>query len=925
VQLDETGKASFDHIYTEPDPRPYFATLRRFDYCIPQQAKPWFAGLVRRHPAARPTVLDIGCSYGINAALLNGGVSMPQLYARYAAAATLSRSELAASDRSLVAAGPGVARFVGLDVSGPALAYAVDAGLLAAAVRADLEEGEPTGEQAAVLGGADLVVSTGCFGYVTDKTLGRVLDACGDARPWMAHFVLRMFSFAPVLEDLAELGYETVQIERPFRQRRFATAEEQSQVLDALGTAGIDPSGLESDGWLYAKLHVSRPRGTKGWTVVDLAAGGDTKPIAGDPAAPIAGDPAAPIAGDPAAPIAGDPAEPIAGDPGRPVAGDPVAAEPTAAAVAEPALRTFDNEGSLPRVPLPALESSCARFLEWCGPLLSPAELAATEAAVADFLRPDSPSRVLQAALSAYDQTPGVHSWLDTFWPYRYLGRRDRIALNANFFFLFQHSGQSQLDRAAGLIASALRYKQELDAEALPPVLLRGQPQSMDQYRYLFATTRIPGPVQDTVRAPYSAAEPGPAAARHIVVFVRNNLFRLEVLDASGRPHSVPDLVDGLRAVRLAGSTPAPAGTAVGSLTSKARAEWAASRDALLAADPANAAALDTIETALFCVCLDDDVPADQLAASDLLLHGDSGNRWFDKAVSLIVFADGSAGINVEHCELDGTTILSFVDALLGTPPPAAEPTGVPGFAPITFGLTDGLRADVVAAADAFTAYAAATATTVVSFPDFGSARAKALRTSPDAFAQLAYQLAHQRAKGHLGATYESIATRHWRHGRTEAMRVVTPQVQAFVAAMQDPDADRDARRAAYFAAAEAHVARAKQCQAGDAPEQHLWELQLIQRRRGAELGVTEPLALYDSPGWTIMREDYLSTSSAPSINIQYFGFGSTSQRCIGIGYVLLPDRLNIYLSTPRPVAEQMHAFADQLRTAVTELVDLLT
>ncbi|WP_147143539.1 choline/carnitine O-acyltransferase, partial [Nocardia ninae] len=124
--------------------------------------------------------------------------------------------------------------------------------------------------------------------------------------------------------------------------------------------------------------------------------------------------------------------------------------------------------------------------------------------------------------------------------------------------------------------------------------------------------------------------------------------------------------------------------------------------------------------------------------------------------------------------------------------------------------------------------------------------------------------------------------------------------------------------------AAAAHVARAKECQAGAAPEQHLWELQWIQRRRGAELGVTEPIPLYDSPGWLIMRDDYLSTSSAPSVNIRYFGFGSTSPRCIGVAYVLLPDRWNLYLATPTTVADEMHAFADHLRTAVADLEALL-
>jgi carnitine O-acetyltransferase len=155
-------------------------------------------------------------------------------------------------------------------------------------------------------------------------------------------------------------------------------------------------------------------------------------------------------------------------------------------------------------------------------------------------------------------------------------------------------------------------------------------------------------------------------------------------------------------------------------------------------------------------------------------------------------------------------------------------------------------------------------------------------------------------------------------------MRVVTPEVLRFVSAMSDEETDDDTRRTALRAAAEAHVERAKQCRAGQAPEQHLWELQLIQERRGQELGVTEPLSLYETPGWQRMRADYLSTSSAPSPNIQYFGFGSTTPLCIGIAYVLLPDRLNLYLSARRQLTSELHAFADGLCRAVPELQTLL-
>jgi carnitine O-acetyltransferase len=888
VDFDATGKVSFDHIYVQPDPRSYFNTLKALDYRIPALAKPYFTDLIDEYTALRrPTtlqVLDIGCSYGINAALLKCDASMAELYDRYCGdeARAQTRGALLAKDRELVRLrGRTDLRVVGLDVSTPALEYGLAAGFLDSAVHADFESQDPTDEQRARCAGTDLIISTGCLGYVTEKTLSRVVSANGAGQPWMAHFVLRMFPFDSVSAALADDGYDTVRVDRRFKQRLFASPQEQELVLDTLSTVGVDPHGLETEGWYYAELFISRPREIARGSVIDLASTD------------------------------------------QPPASQRIPVNTSH----EWSTRTFGNEDRLPRVPLPTLEESCERFLNWCAPLLTDDELATTEAEVASFLQPDGPGRALHAALEQYNASEGVHSWLDTFWPFRYLGRRDRIALNANFFFLFKHAEQPQVERAASLVAAAVDYKLRLDAEAIAPIVQRGQALSMEQNKFLFSTTRIPGEVQDTVRAPYTEEWPGPSTASHIVVFFRGNMFRMDVLGADGQPYAGEDVAAGLRAVLKSGTDRAARDSSVGHLTTKARAEWAASRAALQAIDPDNAAALDTIETALFCLCLEDFAPADDLMACDHLLHGDSGSRWFDKAVSLIVFADGTAGINIEHCGLDGTTILSFVDELVSGPAEdrvAAGPPGLPAIEPIEFVLDDELRADVLGAADAFAAYAEATASTTVSFEDFGANQAKQLRISPDAFVQMAYQLAHKRAKGMVGATYESIATRQYRRGRTEAMRVVTPEVLHFVSTMEDPAADAGAKQAALRAAADAHVARAKQCQSGQAPEQHLWELQLIQQRRGAELAVTEPLALYDTPGWRIMRDDYLSTSSAPSVNIKYFGFGSTSSQCIGVAYVLLPDRFNLYLSTPQPVADQMFAFADRLREAVAELQELL-
>lgn len=588
-------------------------------------------------------------------------------------------------------------------------------------------------------------------------------------------------------------------------------------------------------------------------------------------------------------------------------------------------MRTFGNEERLPRVPLPGLEDSCARFLEWCAPLLNPEQLARSEAAVEQFV--GGPGQELHAALAEYNAS-GVASWMDLFWASQYLGKRKRIALNSNFFFLFTDNGQEQVERAAALIASAVNYKTRLDIEAIPPVVLSGQPQSMVQHKYLFSTTRIPGVEQDTVQTPYSEKRPGPAEARHVVVFYRGNVFRMDVIGPHGNPYALHDLAAGLRSVMEAGVTRAGDDRAVGQLTTKARAEWAASREALLALDPANSQALAVVESALFCLCLEDIEPVDTQGACDQLLHGNSANRWFDKALSLIVFANGQAGINVEHCELDGTPMVAFIDALLGVPPAeqslqsGALTQGTPPVEPVRFVLDAALCKEIREAGDAFAQYATEVATQIVSLPNFGTDRVKALGMSPDAFVQLAYQLAHHRSKGFVGSTYEDVGVRHWRHGRTEAMRVVTPESVQFVEAMADPEADATVCREAFRMAAEKHIARVKQCRAGDGPEQYLAELLLIHTRRG---GDPADLPFFDSPGWVIMRDDYLSTSSAPSVHVQYFGYGPTGEKCIGVPYVFLPDRLNLYLSTPRPNADQMQTFAKDLTEAVADLERLLT
>lgn len=275
------AKANMEAIYGQADPRAYFRELGRLGYAIPELAKPIFMTLIDRLKAVRPApihALDLGCSYGVNAALLKHDRSMAELRAHWAdpALARAEPEQVVAADRAWFhseRADPELA-VIGLDASHPAVAYAEEAGLIDQGLALNLEE-DPLPEAAAeTLAPVDLMLSTGCVGYVTDRTFDALMPAVTEGEaPWIANFVLRMFPFGPIAASLERHGYVTEKLEgETFVQREFASGEEQARVIAQIEQLGLDPAGLEAEGALHAEFFLSRPKAQAGLKVAELLA-----------------------------------------------------------------------------------------------------------------------------------------------------------------------------------------------------------------------------------------------------------------------------------------------------------------------------------------------------------------------------------------------------------------------------------------------------------------------------------------------------------------------------------------------------------------------------------------------------------------------------------------------------------------------------
>jgi SAM-dependent methyltransferase len=261
-------KSDFSEIYTDRDPREYFRVLGQLDYIVPHVAQPVFEQLIRARAETQEepvTVLDLGCSYGLNGALMKYALRYDALRERYTdpALKTISSDALLELDRHFYQAWPknSKVKVIGLDPSANAVKYGEAAGTMDLGLPLDLENSDPTPEQAKALEAVDIIVSTGCVGYVTSKTFQRLAKLARRGRPaWVASFVLRMFPYDEIEETLDTLGLKTEQFESAtFVQRRFANFEEMEATIKAVEERGLDPRGRESDGLFHADLFVSRP------------------------------------------------------------------------------------------------------------------------------------------------------------------------------------------------------------------------------------------------------------------------------------------------------------------------------------------------------------------------------------------------------------------------------------------------------------------------------------------------------------------------------------------------------------------------------------------------------------------------------------------------------------------------------------------
>lgn len=116
----------------------------------------------------------------------------------------------------------------------------------------------------------------------------------------------------------------------------------------------------------------------------------------------------------------------------------------------------------------------------------------------------------------------------------------------------------------------------------------------------------------------------------------------------------------------------------------------------------------------------------------------------------------------------------------------------------------------------------------VVCHEAYGKGFMKKCSVSPDAYVQMAMQLAYFRDQNRFSLTYESSMTRLFLDGRTETVRPLTDESAAFVRCMEAKDSSNDEKLQALQAAAARHQTAYMDAMAGKGIDRHLFGLYCV-------------------------------------------------------------------------------------------------
>jgi len=566
----------------------------------------------------------------------------------------------------------------------------------------------------------------------------------------------------------------------------------------------------------------------------------------------------------------------------------------------------------LPKLPIPPLQQSLDKYLRSIRPLVDDEDFAHTQSLVEVFSRKGGHGEKLHSQL--LKRSAREDNWLEEWWlNSAYLDSRLPLPIISNPGVIFYkdlivgNTLHEQLKLAARAVSGLMEFKDKLDGKRLPVEKgADGNDMDMSQYGKMLNSCRVPGSRRDKM-VNYSSEKP-----RHICVLHNNHIFAFDVIGGDGKLLNRQQIYDQLSAIVERSSY--PWSSPLGIMTSENRSVWGSLYERM-SKNRENRRLFDIINQAIFILCLDQrtshigrtpDGGNDAEQNLDLwagqMLHGggssfNSGNRWFDKTLQLIIAKDGAFGINYEHTPAEGLpvmTLMDYVTKYCEHPKESRLPSS--SISPpekMKFVMKSETEKLIHKAKQHLDISIRELDLEVIKFQTYGKSFVKQQKVSPDCFFQMALQVTYYRMHGEPAPTYESASTRTYSKGRTDTIRSCTIESLDLCMAMVDNDVSASTKVSKLMTAIETHRAATLDAVRGQAFDRHLLGLKM----QALENGENIP-ELFMDISYMMASHFKLSTSQVPSLSDSVMCYGPAVPDGYGVCYNLYEDCFNVSISS---------------------------
>merc|ERR550539_519111 len=324
------------------------------------------------------------------------------------------------------------------------------------------------------------------------------------------------------------------------------------------------------------------------------------------------------------------------------------------------------------------------------------------------------------------------------------------------------------------------------------------------------------------------------------------------------------------------------------------------------------------------------------------MLHGKGHDRWFDKSFNLIISANGRAGLNVEHTWADAPITGHLWEYALyddfftigydseGHSNGKVRFKDMPDPVKLRWDFTPKLEDKIMASFASADKLLNDVDLHIYPHVEFGKDFIKKTRTSPDAFIQMACQLAYFRDIGKFHLTYEACMTRMFREGRTETVRSASIESADWVRAMEDPSVSQDELVQLFRNATDFHQQQFRDAMTGRGVDRHLFCLFVVSKY----LEIEEPFLK------EVLSEPWrLSTSQTTSNQTNKFdlkkhpnfisaggGFGPVADDGYGVSYIISgEDAIFFHISSKLSSSNtNSKRFGENIKRALSDIKALM-